>query len=82
MQGTNGRIIQRVIGIEKMGQEIERKFKTDEAVAKEYLNRALNGEFVIKYIEQAYLTVNPVVRIQFREMASAGLIPGVKKASW
>jgi small subunit ribosomal protein S14 len=23
-----------------------------------------------------------ISRIQFREMASAGLIPGVKKASW
>ena len=29
-----------------------------------------------------YMRVFGLSRIQFREMASAGLIPGVKKASW
>ena len=40
-----------------------------------------NGLITVKgpkgYIRQFGLS-----RIQFREMASAGLIPGVKKASW
>ena len=31
---------------------------------------------------KGYMRVFGVSRIQFREMASAGLIPGVKKASW
>ena len=31
---------------------------------------------------KGYIRVFGISRIQFREMASAGLIPGVKKASW
>lgn len=31
---------------------------------------------------KGYMRQFGVSRIQFREMASAGLIPGVKKASW
>ena len=31
---------------------------------------------------KGYVRVFGISRIQFREMASAGLIPGVKKASW
>lgn len=31
---------------------------------------------------RGYMRVFGLSRIQFREMASAGLIPGVKKASW
>lgn len=31
---------------------------------------------------KGYLRMFGISRIQFREMASAGLIPGVKKASW
>ena len=31
---------------------------------------------------KGYMRMFGVSRIQFREMASAGLIPGVKKASW
>lgn len=31
---------------------------------------------------RGYMRVFGISRIQFREMASAGLIPGVKKASW
>ena len=31
---------------------------------------------------KGYLRQFGISRIQFREMASAGLIPGVKKASW
>ncbi|MEG1649073.1 MAG: 30S ribosomal protein S14 [Rikenellaceae bacterium] len=31
---------------------------------------------------KGYMRLFGVSRIQFREMASAGLIPGVKKASW
>ena len=31
---------------------------------------------------QGYMRQFGISRIQFREMASAGLIPGVKKASW
>ena len=32
--------------------------------------------------EKGYIRQFGLSRIQFREMASAGLIPGVKKASW
>ena len=31
---------------------------------------------------QGYMRVFGISRIQFREMASKGLIPGVRKASW
>ena len=31
---------------------------------------------------KGYIRMFGISRIQFREMASAGLIPGVKKASW
>lgn len=31
---------------------------------------------------RGYMRIFGLSRIQFREMASAGLIPGVKKASW
>ena len=31
---------------------------------------------------KGYIRLFGISRIQFREMASAGLIPGVKKASW
>ena len=31
---------------------------------------------------KGYMRVFGISRMQFREMASAGLIPGVKKASW
>ena len=31
---------------------------------------------------KCYMRLFGISRIQFREMASAGLIPGVKKASW
>ena len=31
---------------------------------------------------QGYIRLFGLSRIQFREMASSGLIPGVKKASW
>jgi len=31
---------------------------------------------------KGYMRVFGISRIQFREMASAGLIPGIKKASW
>lgn len=47
-----------------MGQEIERKFKIDEKVAQAYLKRAEDGEFLIKVIEQTYLTTDPVVRVR------------------
>ena len=33
-------------------------------------------------IPRGYIRQFGISRIQFREMASAGLIPGVKKASW
>ena len=32
--------------------------------------------------QKGYIRQFGISRIQFREMASAGLIPGVKKASW
>jgi small subunit ribosomal protein S14 len=31
---------------------------------------------------KGYMRIFGISRIQFREMASSGLIPGVKKASW
>ena len=31
---------------------------------------------------KGYMRIFGISRIQFREMASAGLIPGIKKASW
>lgn len=47
-----------------MGVEIERKFKVDESIAKEYYEKALKGQYEYKKIEQAYLTTNPVIRVR------------------
>ena len=35
-----------------------------------------------RYQHKGYIRLFGISRIQFREMASNGLIPGVKKASW
>ena len=42
----------------------------------------LKKEITRILFEKGYMRVFGLSRIQFREMASAGLIPGVKKASW
>lgn len=47
-----------------MGQEIERKFKVKEDVAKAYLEKCRNGELACHEIEQAYLTTNPTIRVR------------------
>lgn len=47
-----------------MGQEIERKFTVSRETADSYMSRMRNGEFSCHEIEQAYLTVNPVVRVR------------------
>lgn len=47
-----------------MGVEIERKFLVSEEKAKEYLNKVKLGELESHEIEQAYLTVEPVIRVR------------------
>lgn len=47
-----------------MGQEIERKFKVKEDIAKLYLEKCRNGEYDCHEIEQAYLTTNPTIRVR------------------
>ena len=42
----------------------------------------LHNRFSITGRPKGYMRQFGISRIQFREMASAGLIPGVKKASW
>ena len=42
----------------------------------------LHNRCVITGRPKGYMRQFGISRIQFREMASAGLIPGVKKASW
>ena len=42
----------------------------------------LKKEITKILFEKGYIRQFGISRIQFREMASAGLIPGVKKASW
>ena len=42
----------------------------------------LKKEITKILFEKGYMRQFGLSRIQFREMASAGLIPGVKKASW
>ena len=42
----------------------------------------LKKEITRILFEKGYMRAFGLSRIQFREMASAGLIPGVKKASW
>ena len=42
----------------------------------------LHNRCMITGRPQGYIRQFGISRIQFREMASAGLIPGVKKASW
>lgn len=47
-----------------MGQEIERKFKVKEDIAKIYLEKCRKGEYECHEIEQAYLTTNPTIRVR------------------
>lgn len=47
-----------------MGVEIERKFIVTESIAKDYYEKAMNGQYEYKKIEQAYLTTNPVIRVR------------------
>ena len=42
----------------------------------------LKKEITKILFEKGYMRQFGLSRIQFREMASSGLIPGVKKASW
>ena len=42
----------------------------------------LKKEITKILFEKGYIRLFGLSRIQFREMASSGLIPGVKKASW
>ena len=42
----------------------------------------LHNRFKITGRPKGYIRLFGISRIQFREMASNGLIPGVKKASW
>ncbi len=42
----------------------------------------LHNRCMITGRPKGYMRQFGISRIQFREMASAGLIPGVKKASW
>ena len=47
-----------------MGQEIERKFIVSRETADYYMEKCKNGEYDCHEIEQAYLTVNPVIRVR------------------
>lgn len=47
-----------------MGVEIERKFIVSGDIAKDYYEKAMNGQYEYKKIEQAYLTTNPVIRVR------------------
>ena len=42
----------------------------------------LHNRFILTGRPKGYLRQFGISRINFREMASSGLIPGVKKASW
>ena len=42
----------------------------------------LHNRFKLTGRPKGYMRQFGISRIQFREMASAGLVPGVKKASW
>jgi len=47
-----------------MGQEIERKFIVSQKTAAEYMDKCRAGKYECHEIDQAYLTVNPVVRVR------------------
>lgn len=47
-----------------MGQEIERKFIVSQEKADFYMEKCKSKEYIYHEIEQAYLTVNPVVRVR------------------
>ena len=51
-------------------------------MAKESMKARLHNRCSITGRPKGYIRQFGISRIQFREMASAGLIPGVKKASW
>ena len=47
-----------------------------------YAAKRLHNRCKITGRPKGYMRLFGISRIQFREMASKGLIPGVKKASW
>ena len=57
--------------------------KREELAAKgKYPKVRLHNRCKITGRPKGYMRQFGISRIQFREMAAAGLIPGVKKASW
>ena len=58
------------------------KYAAKRAKLKEEGDYALHNRCKLTGRPRGYMRQFGISRIQFREMASQGLIPGVKKASW
>ena len=58
------------------------KYAEKRAALKEIVRKRLHNRCKLTGRPRGYMRQFGLSRIQFREMASNGLIPGVKKASW
>ena len=63
-------------------REVKRAKLVAKYAAKNASSVRLHNRCSITGRPKGYMRQFGISRIQFREMASAGLIPGVKKASW
>jgi small subunit ribosomal protein S14 len=62
--------------------KVEGKYEEMQALPKNASPVRLHNRCKITGRPKGYIRQFGISRIQFREMASQGLIPGVKKASW
>ncbi len=66
----------------KQGESAYEVYQKLQALPKNASSVRMHNRCAITGRPKGYMRQFGLSRIQFREMASAGLIPGVKKASW
>ncbi len=68
--------------LEKEGESAYEVYQKLQKLPKNASSVRMHNRCSITGRPKGYMRQFGISRIQFREMASAGLIPGVKKASW
>ena len=74
--------LKKVIATSKDAAERYEAARALQAIPKNACPIRLHNRCKVTGRPKGYIRQFGISRIQFREMASAGLIPGVKKASW
>ena len=74
--------LKKIIAASEAPAEAYEAARKRQAIPKHANPIRLHNRCMITGRPKGYIRQFGISRIQFREMASAGLIPGVKKASW